>query len=63
MLMYTGGNFIIPKTVHYLTSGPFLQLCDLINKKSFGMRMSKHLIWQKRGEQEGTIMNIPMKEL
>ena len=29
----------------------------------FGMRMSKHLIWQKRGEEEGTIMNIPMKEL
>ena len=50
MLMYAGVNFAIPKTVHCLTIGPFYHICDLINRMSFGIRISKYLIWQKRGE-------------
>ena len=48
MFRFTGTNLTKPASVHFATSEPTLPLCDLMNRRPFGITISENLIGEKR---------------
>ena len=48
MFRFTGTNLTKPASVHFATSEATLPLCDLMNRRPFGITISENLIGEKR---------------